>query len=146
MKIAVGSDHGGFELKQAIIKHLEKEGHKVEDFGTGSLESCNYPLYGSSVAKSVASGENTFGIVVCTTGEGIMMTANKIKGIRCGLGYNDEVTRLIRQHNDANMIAFGGKFMKEADVLRRVDIFLKTEFEGGRHALRVDMIKSIEEK
>lgn len=146
MKIAVGSDHGGFELKKAIIKHLEKEGHKVEDFGTSSTESCNYPLYGSSVAKSVASGENNYGIVVCTTGEGIMMTANKIKGIRCGLGYNDEVTRLIRQHNDANMISFGAKFMKEEDVLRRIDIFLNTEFEGGRHALRVDMIKSIEEK
>ena len=146
MKIAVGSDHGGFELKEAIIKHLEKEGHKVLDFGTNSTDSCNYPLYGASVAKSVVAGEADCGIVVCTSGEGICISANKIKGIRCGIGYNDEVTKLMRLHNNANMISFGAKFMKEPDVLRRIDIFLNTEFEGGRHALRVDMIKALEEK
>ena len=146
MKIAVGSDHGGFELKEAIIKHLEKEGHKVLDFGTNSTDSCNYPLYGASVAKSVVSNEADYGIVVCTSGEGICISANKIRGIRCGIGYNDEVTKLMRLHNNANMIAFGAKFMKEPDVLRRIDIFLNTEFEGGRHALRVDMIKALEEK
>ena len=146
MKIAVGSDHGGFELKEAIIKHLEKEGHKVLDFGTNSTDSCNYPLYGASVAKSVVSNEADYGIVVCTSGEGICISANKIKGIRCGIGYNDEVTKLMRLHNNANMVAFGAKFMKEPDVLRRIDIFLNTEFEGGRHALRVDMIKALEEK
>lgn len=146
MKIAVGSDHGGFELKEAIIKHLEKQGHKVLDFGTNSTDSCNYPLYGASVAKSVVSNEADYGIVVCTSGEGICISANKIKGIRCGIGYNDEVTKLMRLHNNANMIAFGAKFMKEPDVLRRIDIFLNTEFEGGRHALRVDMIKALEEK
>ena len=146
MKIAIGSDHGGFELKEAIIKHLEKKGHKVFDYGTNSTDSCNYPLYGASVAKSVTSGESDYGIVVCTSGEGICISANKIKGIRCGIGYNDDDTKLMRQHNDANMIAFGEKFMKEKDVLRRVDIFLSTEFEGGRHALRVDMIKALEEK
>ncbi len=146
MKIAIGSDHGGFELKEAIIKHLEKEGHKVFDYGTNSTNSCNYPLYGASVAKSVMSGESDYGIVICTSGEGICISANKIKGIRCGIGYNDDVTKLMRQHNDANMIAFGAKFMKEKDVIRRVDIFLTTEFEGGRHALRVDMIKALEEK
>ena len=146
MKIAVGSDHGGFELKEAIIKHLEKQGHKVLDFGTNSTDSCNYPLYGASVAKSVVSNEADYGIVVCTSGEGICISANKIRGIRCGIGYNDEVTKLMRLHNNANMIAFGAKFMKEPDVLRRIDIFLNTEFEGGRHALRVDMIKALEEK
>ncbi len=146
MKIAVGSDHGGFELKEAIIKYLEKQGHKVLDFGTNSTDSCNYPLYGASVAKSVVSNEADYGIVVCTSGECICISANKIRGIRCGIGYNDEVTKLMRLHNNANMIAFGAKFMKEPDVLRRIGIFLNTEFEGGRHALRVDMIKALEEK
>lgn len=146
MKIAIGSDHGGYELKEVVIKHLEEKGYKVEDFGTNSTESCNYPLYGASVAKAVASLECDYGIVICTTGEGICMAANKVHGIRCGIGYNDEVTKLMRQHNNANVISFGAKFMKEADVLRRIDIFLNTEFEGGRHALRVDMIKAIEEK
>ena len=146
MKIAIGSDHGGYELKKEIIKHLEKQGHKLFDVGTNSTESCNYPIYGAEVGKAVASGECQFGIVVCTSGEGIAIAANKIKGIRCGIGYNDQVTQLMRQHNDANVISFGAKFMKKEDVLRRVDIFLNTDFEGGRHAIRVDMIKSLEEK
>lgn len=144
MKIAVGSDHGGLEYKNAIKEHLESLGHEVIDVGTYSLDSCHYPLYGAEVARKVASKECKYGVVVCTSGEGISMAANKIKGVRCGLCYNDEVARLMRQHNDANVIAFGQKFMKLEDVLRQVDIFLSTEFEGGRHQTRVDLISELE--
>lgn len=144
MKIAVGSDHGGFEYKNAIAKHLKELGHEVIDVGTYSLDSCHYPLYGAEVAKKVASKECRFGVVVCTSGEGISMAANKIHGVRCGIAYNDDVARLMRQHNDANVISFGQKFMSLEDVLRRVDIFLNTEFEGGRHLTRVEMINDLE--
>lgn len=144
MKIAVGSDHGGLEYKNAIAKHLKELGHDVIDVGTYSLDSCHYPLYGAEVGKKVASKECRFGVVVCTSGEGIAMAANKIKGVRCGIAYNDEVARLMRQHNDANVISFGQKFMALDDVLRRVDIFLNTEFEGGRHLTRVEMINELE--
>ena len=144
MKIAVGSDHGGFEYKNAIAKHLKELGHEVIDVGTYSLDSCHYPLYGAEVAKKVASKECRFGVVVCTSGEGISMAANKIHGVRCGIAYNDDVARLMRQHNDANVISFGQKFMALEDVLRRVDIFLHTEFEGGRHLTRVEMINDLE--
>lgn len=144
MKIAVGSDHGGLEYKNAIKEHLEKQGHEVIDVGTYTKDSCHYPIYGAEVARKVASKECNFGVVVCTSGEGISMAANKIKGVRCGIAYNDEVARLMRQHNDANVISFGQKFMELDDVLRRVDIFLSTEFEGGRHQTRVDLISELE--
>ena len=139
LKISLGSDHGGFAYKEAIKKHLEGK-YEVIDVGTFSEDSCNYPEFGIKAAKLVSSGECQFGIVVCTSGEGIMMSANKVKGIRCGIGYNDDVSMFMRLHNNANMIAFGQKFMELDDVLRRVDIFLSTEFEGGRHATRVQMI------
>ena len=139
LKISLGSDHGGFAYKEAIKKHLEGK-YEVIDVGTFSEESCNYPEFGIKAAKLVSSGECTYGILVCTSGEGIMMSANKVKGIRCGVGYNDDVSMYMRLHNNANMIAFGQKFMELEDVLRRVDIFLSTEFEGGRHATRVQMI------
>lgn len=144
MKIAIGSDHGGFEYKQAVIAHLKELGHEVVDVGTNSLESCHYPLYGAEVGRKVASKECEYGIVICTSGEGIAIAANKIKGVRCGIGYNDEVSRLMRQHNNANVISFGAKFMDLSDVIKRVDIFLNTEFEGGRHQTRVDMITELE--
>ena len=139
LKISLGSDHGGFAYKEAIKKHLEGK-YEVIDVGTFSEESCNYPEFGIKAAKLVSSGECTYGILVCTSGEGIMMSANKVKGIRCGVGYNDDVSMYMRLHNNANMIAFGQKFMELEDVLRRIDIFLSTEFEGGRHATRVQMI------
>ena len=144
MKIAVGSDHGGLEYKNAIAAHLKEKGYEVIDVGTYSLDSCHYPLFGAEVARKVSSGECQFGVVVCTSGEGISMAASKIKGVRCGIAYNDDVARLMRQHNDANVISFGQKFMELKDVLRRVDIFLSTEFEGGRHQTRVDMISDLE--
>ena len=144
MKIAIASDHGGFALKEQMKKHLEEKGYEVKDVGTYSLDSCHYPIYGAEVGRLVASKECDFGIVICTSGEGICIAANKIKGIRCGIGYNDEVSKLMRQHNDANVISFGAKFMADEDVIRRVDIFLSTEFEGGRHAERVKIISNLE--
>lgn len=143
MRIAIGSDHGGFEAKQEVISYLINKGYKVEDVGTHSLDSCHYPEFGEKVARLVANHECDYGVVICTSGEGIMMAANKVKGIRCGLAYNDEVARLMRQHNNANVISFGAKFMKVEDIIKRIEIFLSTEFEGGRHQLRVDMIDKI---
>ena len=144
LKIAVGSDHGGLLYKDKIKEHLLAQGCSVIDVGTNSLESCHYPTFGIEAAKRVASGECDYGIVVCTSGEGIMIAANKVKGIRCGLAYNDQVAELMREHNDANMIAFGQKFMELDDVIRRVDIFLSTPFAGGRHQTRVDIITDAE--
>lgn len=143
MKISIGCDHGGYQQKLAVIKYLKEEGYEVIDVGTNSEESCHYPTYGEAAARLVASHECDFGIVICTSGEGIMMAANKVPGVRCGLGYNDDVSRLMRQHNDANMIAFGAKFMSNEEVINRIKIFLNTKFEGGRHALRVDLINKI---
>ena len=141
MKISIGSDHAGYAYKEEIKKYLEAKGHKIVDVGTNSLDSCDYPIFGRAAAELVASKEVDFGIVVCSSGEGIMMSANKIKGVRCGLAYNDDVARLIRQHNNANMIAFGASFMELDDVLKRIDIFLSTDFEGGRHERRVSEIE-----
>lgn len=141
MKLSIGSDHAGYNYKQEIIKYLEGKGHTVIDCGTNSLDSCDYPIFGRAAAEKVANKEVDFGILVCSSGEGIMMTANKVKGVRAGLAYNDDVARLIRQHNNANMIAFGANFMKLEDVLRRIDIFLATDFEGGRHERRVNEIE-----
>lgn len=141
MKISIGSDHAGYAYKEEIKKYLSKKGFEMIDVGTNSTDSCDYPDFGKEAAKKVASGEATYGIVVCSSGEGISIAANKIKGVRCGLAYNDDVARLIRQHNDANMIAFGASFMSLEDVLKRIDIFLTTPFEGGRHERRVNKIE-----
>ena len=146
MKISIGCDHGGYALKEEVKEYLSSKGYEVLDVGTYSLDSCHYPLFGEAAARKVATGECEYGIVICTSGEGIMMSANKVKGVRCGLAYNDDVARLMRQHNNANMIAFGAKFMELDDVKRRLDIFLNTEFEGGRHQTRVDLISDIENK
>ena len=137
MRISIGSDHAGFAYKEEVKKYLTQKGYEVIDVGTTSLDSCDYPIFGRAAAELVANGQAQFGIVICSSGEGIMMTANKVKGVRCGLAYNDDVARLIRQHNNANMIAFGANFMELKDVLKRIDIFLATEFEGGRHERRV---------
>ncbi len=144
LRIAIGSDHGGVDQKDEVVKYLKSKGYEIVDVGTNSHDSCHYPLFGAEVAKLVAKKDCDFGIVICTSGEGICIAANKIKGIRCGIGYNDEVSRLMRQHNDANVIAFGAKFMETKDVIRRIEIFLSTEFEGGRHQTRVDMISELE--
>jgi ribose 5-phosphate isomerase B len=141
MKISIGSDHAGFAYKEEIKKYLVSKGYEVIDCGTYSTDSCDYPIYAKAAAEKVASGEAKFGVLVCSSAEGIMIAANKVKGIRAGIGYNDDVSRLMRQHNNANMIAFGQNFMKLEEVLHRVDIFLATEFEGGRHERRVNEIE-----
>ncbi len=144
MKIAFACDHGGYPVKEAIIKMLKEEGHEVIDCGTYSLDSCNYPEFAHACAEKVKNKQVDKGILVCSSGEGVMMVANKVKGIRCGIGYNDEVSHLIVEHNHANMIAFGAKFMSEEDILRRIRIFLKAENEHGRHDIRVEMIEKYE--
>jgi len=141
MKIALASDHAGFTYKEEIKKFLVDKNYTVIDCGTYSSESCDYPIFGQEAAKKVSSGEADFGVLVCSSGEGIMMAAIKEHGIRAGIGYNDEVSRLMRQHNNANMIAFGQNFMKLEDILSRIQIFLTTDFEGGRHERRVKEIE-----
>ena len=141
MKLSIACDHAGYNYKEEVKKYLENKGHQVVDCGTYSLESCDYPIFGKEAARKVANKEVDFGILICSSGEGIMIAANKVPGVRAGLAYNDDVARLIRQHNNANMIAFGANFMALEDVKRRIDIFLDTEFEGGRHERRVNEIE-----
>jgi len=140
MRIAIGCDHGGYELKEQLRRYLSNNGHEVIDCGTDSVESVHYPVFAKTVAKKVLSGAAERGIVVCTTGEGVSIAANRYKGIRCGLAYNDEVARLMRAHNDANIIAFGARFTSLEDAIKRVEIFLNTNFEGGRHQTRIEML------
>ena len=144
MKIALGSDHGGYALKCDIIQLLEKLGHEYKDFGCYSTESCDYPDFGEAAARAVASGEYDRGIVICTTGIGISIAANKVKGIRaalCGDCYSAEMTR---RHNDANILAMGARVLGPGLALKIVDTFLKFDFEGGRHQRRIDQIADIE--
>lgn len=145
MKIALGSDHGGLDYKNELVKFLNEKGIETIDCGTYSLDSCHYPEFAHQVAYKVKNKEVDFGVVVCTSGEGVCMVANKVHGVRCGIGYNDEVCALMRQHNHANVISFSQKFMDLEDVKRRIMIFLNTPEEGGRHQSRVDMISSLED-
>ena len=141
MKLSLGCDHGGYLLKEEIKTYLLSLGHEVVDCGTNSLDSCNYPVFARAAAKKVASKECELGILVCTSGEGVCMTANKVKGVRCGLVYNVDVAHLIREHNDANMMAIGAKFTSLETAKEYVDTFLNAKFEGGRHVLRVQLIE-----
>ena len=144
MKIAMGSDHGGFALKQHLKTYLENKGCLVEDCGTDSTQSCDYPDFGRLAAEAVASGRCERGIVICTTGIGISITANKVKGIRCALCSEPLSAEMTRRHNDANMLALGGGMIGPNMAERIVDVFLSTAFEGGRHQRRVDKVMSIE--
>ena len=144
MKIALGSDHGGYALKCDIIQLLEKLGHEYKDFGCYSTESCDYPDFGEAAARAVASGEYDCGIVICTTGIGISITANKVKGIRCALCADPLSAELTRRHNNANMLAMGAGMIGPNLAERIVDVFLTTDFEGGRHARRVSQIMDME--
>lgn len=141
MRIVLASDHAGFEYKQEIKSFLQNKGYEVLDVGTHSTESCDYPIFAHEAAKKLVAKEADFGVLVCSSGEGIAIAANKTKGVRAGIAYNDDVARLMRQHNNANMIAFGASFMKLPDVLKRIEIFLETPFEGGRHERRVNEIE-----
>ena len=146
MKISLACDHGALALKQAVRAHLEALGHTVVDFGTDSLDSCDYADFGIPAAKAVASGECEKGILLCTTGIGMSMSANKVRGIRCALLSDLMSARLTRQHNDANVLAMGAAVVGEKLALEIVDTFLTTEFEGGRHQRRVDKIMALEKE
>lgn len=139
--IGIGSDHGGYDLKQAVIGYLEEKGIEYKDFGCMDKASCDYPVYGKAVAKAVADGSCEKGIVICTTGIGISMVANKVPGIRCALCSDTVSAQLTRQHNDANVLALGGGMTGVNLALSIVDTFLRTEFsDEERHRRRVDMI------
>ena len=142
-KIAVASDHGGFALKETIKTHLIERGYEVSDLGTHSEESVDYPVYGKACAEAVASGEAELGVVCCGTGIGISIAANKVKGIRCGLCTSVEMAHLTKQHNNANMIALGGRTTEPELAIAIVDEWLDTEFEGGRHQRRIDMLDAM---
>jgi len=144
MKIAIGADHAGFHLKEHVRAHLESEGHDVVDAGTSSEESTDYPDYATKVARQVAAGEAERGILVCSTGVGMSIAANKVNGVRAALAVNDEEVRLTRAHNDANVLALGGSFTKPDAADKFVDIFLNTNFDGGRHQRRLDKITALE--
>ena len=140
MLIAIASDHGGFELKEKVKEHLRERNVKFVDLVTNSTESVDYPVYGKACAEAVASGKAERGIVICGTGIGISIAANKVKGIRCGLCTSVEMAKLTRQHNNANMLAMGGRILETETAFAIVDAFLDTEFEGGRHKRRTDML------
>lgn len=142
--IAIACDHGALALRDAVKKHLEARGFSYKDFGTNSAESCDYPDFAGPAALAVASGECDRGIVLCTTGIGVSITANKVKGIRCALLSDLMSARLTRQHNDANMMAMGAGVVGEKLALEIVDVFLDTPFEGGRHARRVEKMMRYE--
>lgn len=146
MKIALGCDHGGFELKEKIRRQLEEDGFEVKDCGCFSTESCDYPVFGEAAARAVASGECERGVVICTTGIGISIAANKIKGIRCAHCADCLQAEMTRRHNDANMMAIGAGFTGKNMAERMVEVFLKTEFEGGRHARRVNKMMALEQE
>lgn len=141
MKLVLASDHGGYELKEEIKKHLEEKGYAFEDIGTHSKESVDYPEYGRAAAEFVASGKADKGILCCGTGIGISLAANKVKGIRCANVSDTFSAKMSRAHNDANMLSLGGRVVGVGLALEIVDAWLETEFEGGRHQRRIDKIE-----
>lgn len=145
MKIALGCDHGGFELKEAVRQHLEAQGVQVEDFGTYSTDSVDYAPIAAKAARCVASGGADYGILMCSTGIGISMAANKVKGIRAAVCTNAHCAEMTRRHNNANILCMGGQMVDKETALQLVDIFLSTAFDGGRHARRIAQIAQIEE-
>lgn len=140
-RIVLSSDHAAIDLRQAVARHISAQGWDVVDIGPTTPESTHYPEHGQAAAERVASGDCSLGIILCGTGQGIMMAANKVKGIRCGVCSDTFSARMIRQHNDANMLSLGARVVGEGLALDIVDAFLTAEFEGGRHATRVDMIE-----
>jgi len=145
MKIAIGADHAGFELKQRLGAVLAAQGHEVKDLGTNSPESCDYPDFAAAVAHEVAGGRADRGILVCTTGIGMSIAANKVKGIRAALAVNPDEVVLTRKHNDANILTFSSRYTKPEDAEQMMRIFLDTEFErGGRHERRVNKMMALE--
>ncbi len=145
MKIALGCDHGALDLKNALISHLEAKGYEVKDFGTYTADSCDYPDYAGAAARAVASGECDRGIVMCTTGIGVSITANKVDGIRCALLSDIMTARLTREHNDTNMMAIGAGVVGQMLAFEIVDTWLTTEFSGAeRHKKRIEKLMALE--
>ncbi|GBF58303.1 ribose-5-phosphate isomerase B [Candidatus Phycosocius bacilliformis] len=143
-RLVITSDHAAIELRRAIVDHVVAQGWEVDDIGPKTAESTPYPERGAEAARLVADGQYRFGILLCGTGQGIMMAANKIKGVRCGVCLDTFSARMIRQHNDANMLSLGARVVGLGLALEIVDAFLSAEFEGGRHATRVEMITALE--
>jgi len=146
MKIAIGSDHAGFELKEQIKAFLDVRGTQWQDFGTDSADSTDYPDYGFPVAEAVARGEFELGILICGTGIGMSIAANKVRGIRAALCTSPEMAEFSRRHNDANILTLGGRMLSPEEATEIVDTWLKTAFEGDRHARRVGKIRSYEKE
>ena len=145
MKIAIGCDHGALALKNTVVEHLTKKGYEVKDFGTYTLDSCDYPEYAAAAAKAVASGECEKGIVLCTTGIGVSIAANKVKGIRCALLSDVMSARMTREHNDTNVMAIGAGVVGQMLALEIIDTWLGTEFSGeARHQRRIDKVMALE--
>lgn len=144
MKIAIGADHAGFALKEELRAALQAKGLEVKDFGTHSAESTDYPDYASAVAGAVARGECERGVLVCSTGVGMSIAANKVHGIRAALAFNEDEVSLTRQHNDANVLAMGARYVNLPQAEHLVEVFLSTEFLGGRHARRVNKMMDLE--
>jgi len=143
--IVLSSDHAAIEMRGAIAAHLQGQGYEVIDQGPSAGESTHYPDRGAEAARTVAAGDADLGIILCGTGQGIMMAANKVKGVRCGVCMDTFSAKMIRQHNDANMLSMGARVIGENLAIEIVDAFLGAEFEGGRHGTRVDLIKALED-
>ena len=146
MKIALACDHGGINLKNEVKKYLTENGYEYCDFGTNSTDSCDYPDFALPAAEAVATGKCEKGIIICSTGIGVSMVANKVPGVRCAHCHDSYCAEFTRRHNDANVLAMGEKVVGVGYALKIVETFLKTEFEGGRHQRRVDKITAIEKK
>jgi ribose 5-phosphate isomerase B len=144
MKIAVGSDHAGFDLKEHLKSHLSTRGIETTDFGTSGTESVDYPDFAFDVARAVAQGDCDYGVLVCSTGVGMSIAANKVEGIRAALAYNSDVAAQSRAHLDANVLVFGQRFTETGKATAMLDVWLDTSFEGGRHERRVNKIKAFE--
>lgn len=142
-KIIIGSDHGGFELKSALIEHLSKRGLTVEDAGTYNTDSVDYPSFGAKVGKAVSEGSHEAGIVICGTGIGISIAANRFKGVRASLCHSTEYAELTRLHNNSNILALGGRFLTLEEAVEITNTWLDTEYEGGRHEKRVQQLDSV---
>ncbi|MCI8635310.1 MAG: ribose 5-phosphate isomerase B [Eubacterium sp.] len=146
MKIAIANDHAAVELKNKIMEYVKELGHEVINYGTDSLESCNYPEFGEKAARAVAGKEADCGILICGTGVGISIAANKVKGIRAAVCSEPVTARLVKEHNNANIIAFGARIVGEETAREIVKAYLEAVFLGGRHKMRVDMIAQMEER
>ena len=140
IKIAIGSDHAGFELKQIIVEHLSSRNVDFVDFGTYNLDSVDYPDFAKRVADEVSNKDLVMGILVCGSGQGMAMTANRYKDVRAAICHNSDVAKVTREHNDANILCLGSRFIEEAEALKCVDVFLSTDFEGERHLKRINKI------